>query len=146
LVIIVTGTGERTAESYDGNPSAAPLLHVEYYYEPTNGPPVANDDSASTAEDTLVSINVALNDSDPDSNLEPTSTNTLCAICTTPANGTLAGNGDGTFDYIPNPHFNGNDSFVYEICDLLEACDTASVSIMVYDLSQQVNLPVLMKD
>jgi hypothetical protein len=107
---------------------------------------VANDDSASTAEDTLVSINVALNDSDPVSNLEPTSTNTLCAICTTPANGTLTSNGDGTFDYIPYPHFSGNDSFVYEICDLLEACDTASVSIMVYDLSQQVNLPVLMKD
>lgn len=30
LAIIVTGTGERTAESYNGVPSAAPLLHVEY--------------------------------------------------------------------------------------------------------------------
>ncbi len=30
LVIIITGTGERTAESYDGTPSAAPLLHVEF--------------------------------------------------------------------------------------------------------------------
>ncbi len=30
LVIIITGTGTRTAESYDGNAGAAPLLHVEW--------------------------------------------------------------------------------------------------------------------
>jgi len=30
LVIIVTGSGRRTAESYDGDASGAPLLHVEY--------------------------------------------------------------------------------------------------------------------
>jgi hypothetical protein len=35
IVIIVTGTGERTAESYDGNPNGAPLLHLEYLSEPS---------------------------------------------------------------------------------------------------------------
>jgi hypothetical protein len=30
LAIIITGTGERGAESYDGDPAGAPLLHVEY--------------------------------------------------------------------------------------------------------------------
>ncbi len=30
IVIITTGTGERTADSYNGNPSAAPLLHIKY--------------------------------------------------------------------------------------------------------------------
>ncbi len=30
LVVLVTGTGERTAESYDGSSSKAPLLHVEW--------------------------------------------------------------------------------------------------------------------
>jgi hypothetical protein len=30
LVIIITGTGERVAESYDGDQAAAPLLHVVY--------------------------------------------------------------------------------------------------------------------
>ena len=30
LVIIVSGTGKRVAESYDGTPSAAPLLHIEF--------------------------------------------------------------------------------------------------------------------
>jgi hypothetical protein len=30
MVLIITGTGERVAESYDGNSAGAPLLHVEY--------------------------------------------------------------------------------------------------------------------
>ena len=30
LSIIITGTGERTADSYDGSPSTAPLLHVDF--------------------------------------------------------------------------------------------------------------------
>lgn len=30
LSLVITGTGERTAESYDGDPTAAPLLHVEF--------------------------------------------------------------------------------------------------------------------
>ena len=30
LAVIITGNGERVAESYDGDPSGAPLLHVEY--------------------------------------------------------------------------------------------------------------------
>jgi hypothetical protein len=30
LVLIITGTGQRTAEAYNGVPAAAPLLHVEY--------------------------------------------------------------------------------------------------------------------
>ena len=30
LVIIVTGTGKRVAESFDGDSAGAPLLHVEY--------------------------------------------------------------------------------------------------------------------
>lgn len=30
LAVIITGTGKRTAEAYNGVPAAAPLLHVEY--------------------------------------------------------------------------------------------------------------------
>jgi hypothetical protein len=36
LVVIITGTGERVAEAYDGSSAGAPLLHVVY----TMGPPV----------------------------------------------------------------------------------------------------------
>lgn len=30
LALLLTGSGKRTAESYDGDPSGAPLLHIEY--------------------------------------------------------------------------------------------------------------------
>ena len=30
LVFVVTGSGRRVAESYDGDAAGAPLLHVEY--------------------------------------------------------------------------------------------------------------------
>ena len=40
LVLVVTGTGKRTAESWDGDPARAPLLHVEWSQgTPTNQPP-----------------------------------------------------------------------------------------------------------
>jgi hypothetical protein len=38
LVLVVTGTGTRTAESFDGAPAAAPVLRVEYRLE-APGPP-----------------------------------------------------------------------------------------------------------
>jgi len=104
---------------------------VNITVDPVADPPVANDDVASTPEDTLVTIDVAANDSDPDGNLDPASANTACATCANPTNGTLVNNLDGTFDYTPNPSFSGNDSFVYEICDTGPLCDTASVNITV---------------
>jgi hypothetical protein len=30
LVILITGSGKRVAESFNGLPAGAPLLHVEY--------------------------------------------------------------------------------------------------------------------
>jgi hypothetical protein len=37
MVISITGSGERTAESYDGESENAPLLHIEYTTEKTEG-------------------------------------------------------------------------------------------------------------
>ena len=39
LALIITGTGERTAESYEGDAAGAPLLHVSYQMEGANNPP-----------------------------------------------------------------------------------------------------------
>jgi hypothetical protein len=38
MAFVVTGSGERTAEAYDGVPSAAPLLHIEFDPAPTPTP------------------------------------------------------------------------------------------------------------
>jgi CSLREA domain-containing protein len=78
-----------------------------------NAPPVANDDSADTPEDTPVTIDVALNDTDVDGNLNPAS----ITVISGPVNGTVTSNGDGTFTYTPNPNFYGSDSFTYTIAD-----------------------------
>jgi uncharacterized protein YjiK len=132
IVIIVGGSGMRVAESHDVLPAAAALLHVEFGVS-DNAPPMASDDSASTVEDTAVTIDVAVNDTDPDGNLDPATTKVTCPSCLAPANGSLVNNGDGSFEYTPNPNFNGLDIFVYEICDsgFLSLCDTATVSVVV---------------
>src|SRR5690606_20982970 len=93
--------------------------------------PLAGDDSATTPQDTAKIIDVAANDSDPDDNLDPTSTNTNCNGCSTPSHGTLTNHGDGTFTYAPNAGYTGSDSFVYQICDGDALCAQATVSITV---------------
>ncbi|MFQ5921841.1 MAG: Ig-like domain-containing protein, partial [Anaerolineales bacterium] len=82
-------------------------------------------------EGTPVAMDVAANDTDPDGNLDSTTVKTSCAGCADPTSGSLLNNGDGTFDYTPNPGFTGSDSFVYEVCDTDPTCDTATVSISV---------------
>jgi len=103
----------------------------------TNQPPMANGDTFEIDEDTAQSLNVAGNDTDADGNLDPSSANTVCGTCSTPANGALANNGDGTFGYNPNADFFGSDSFVYQICDTVGACDTATVNIDVAAVNDQ---------
>ena len=90
--------------------------------------PDAVDDTASLAEDSgPITIPAIANDTDPDANLDPAS-----AVVHTPAgDGTASANGDGTFDYSPDPEFNGTDSFQYRVCDLVAACDVATVTVTV---------------
>ena len=42
LALIIAGTGERVAESYNGLPSAAPMLYLEYSTGPNTAPSVSN--------------------------------------------------------------------------------------------------------
>jgi hypothetical protein len=51
IAIVVTGTGERTAEAYDGVASSAALLHVEYDSE--GAPPVCGDTVCNGSEGCL---------------------------------------------------------------------------------------------
>ena len=120
-----------------GAPGLCATAAVTITVSNINDKPVANEDSATTPEETLVTVDVAGNDTDVDGNLDPTSANTGCATCTIPANGTLSNKGDGTFDYTPNTNFNGSDTFVYEICDgdTPSLCDTAQVTITVSSIN-----------
>jgi hypothetical protein len=80
LAVIITGSGERTAESFDGDESGAPLLHIEYSVipptpTPTNTPePTATNTPSPTATSTPVAT--ATNTATPTSTPASTATNT----------------------------------------------------------------------
>src|SRR2546426_2515773 len=95
---------------------------------PPNTAPIAANDSATTTEDTPISIDVRLNDSDPDGN--PL---TLLSV-SQPSHGTsviaTTGPGAGTVTYQPQANFAGTDSFAYTITDGT-ATATAVVTVTV---------------
>lgn len=76
-----------------------------------NRAPAAINDEASTTEDSPVSVNVLMNDTDPDGDpIEIVETSQ-------PSNGVVSVNPDGSLTYTPNENFNGTDSFTYTITD-----------------------------
>ncbi|MFN2626811.1 MAG: cadherin-like domain-containing protein, partial [Mycobacteriales bacterium] len=87
--------------------------------------PQANDDSATTAEDTAVRINVLANDTDPGG-----SALTVTAV-STPSAGTAVNNGDGTVTYTPNRGFSGSDTFGYTIRNTAGQTDDGIVTVIV---------------
>lgn len=99
-----------------------------------NDPPVANDDSVSTPEDTNVIIQVLANDQDVDGNLD----SSTLKVINGPGNGSTSLNlAAGTISYTPLANFNGADSFVYQVCDTLLACDTATVTVNVTPINDR---------
>lgn len=105
------------------NPSEVPAMNAE---------PEAQNDTALTAPDTAVEIDVLGNDSDGDSD-----TLTITGVGTA-TNGTVSIDDKGTADptddrvvYTPIGGFEGNDSFTYDISDGNGGSDTATVNVTV---------------
>lgn len=87
-------------------------------------PPEAEDDTASTTEDTAVTIDVLANDEDPDGDaLSVTSASAL--------NGSVAVGASGSLTYTPNPDFAGTDWIRYGIEDGDGDSDDAFVTVNV---------------
>jgi PKD repeat protein len=95
----------------------------------TAEPPVANDDTVVTDEDTPVVIDVLANDTDADGALDPATV----TILTAPANGAVEVNPlTGAVTYTPNENFFGADSFTYTVQDNEgRASNPATVAITV---------------
>jgi uncharacterized protein len=93
-----------------------------------NTPPVANNDSYSTNEDTSLTVaapGVLANDTDAENN-------TLTAVLVSgPSHGTVTLNANGSFTYTPASNYNGPDSFTYKANDGHTDSNTATVSITV---------------
>ena len=94
-------------------------------------PPTVVDDVATTDEDTATTIDVVGNDSDPNGDLDPSSllvgpgSHGIVSLVT------RAGSIGPVVGYVPDPDFNGVDSFDYEVCDLTLRCVTGIVSVTV---------------
>ncbi|WP_249051749.1 Ig-like domain-containing protein [Cellulomonas fimi] len=91
-----------------------------------NAVPLAADDAATTDEDVVVNGNVLTNDSDVNT------VDTLTAsLVTSPTNGTVTLDADGTFAYTPAANFNGTDSFTYQANDGTDSSNVATVSLTI---------------
>ena len=105
------------------------LVSIDVVGQPTGGnnSVIANADENQTLIDESVSGNVLANDEDPDG--DNLWVNTTPA--TSPSNGSLTLNSDGTYTYTPSSGFVGVDSFEYQVCDdgTPQSCATELVSI-----------------
>jgi hypothetical protein len=89
-----------------------------------NSPPVAQDQSVTTDEDTSIDIIMEAVDREDDP--------LTYAIVTAPSHGTLSGDdGDASVSYAPNPDFVGSDAFTFRVNDGHSDSNVATVDISV---------------
>ena len=92
---------------------------------PIGEPPVAADDSATIAEDTVdATITVLENDSDADGD-------DLTVIATSSPDGSVGINSDGTLSFTPTSDFTGTTTITYTVSDGSAGTDTATVTVSV---------------
>ena len=123
--VAFTGVDSFTYVANDGLVDSNPTTVMITVQAGSNQPPVAVDDSATTAEETPVTVDVLANDSDPDGDAL-----TVVAVGV-PADGTAMDNSDGTVTYTPNSNFTGIDSFTYTIEDGQGGSSSATVTLTV---------------
>ncbi len=104
-----------------------------------NASPVAVDDSATTLEDTPVTIDVTVNDTDSDGTIDVTTV----VVTGGPTNGSIVNNGDGTITYTPNPAYSGPDTFTYTVDDNSGATSNqATVTITVFGTAPGITVSI----
>jgi hypothetical protein len=117
------GTDSFTYTASDGN-GGTDTATVTVTVGAANDAPVANGDSASTAEDTAVTVSVLANDTDLDGD-------TLSvASVTQGTNGAVTIDGTQVV-YTPGANFHGSDSFTYTVSDGNGGTATATVAVTI---------------
>jgi uncharacterized repeat protein (TIGR01451 family) len=102
--------------------------------------PVAVDDVITTPEDTDLRGSVASNDAPSG---DGGNTWSLVGTNGGALHGTLILNTDGTFTYVPEANYFGNDEFTYQLCDGDGDCSVGTVSITINNVN---DLPVALND
>lgn len=108
-------------DGYGGTDTAT----VNMTITPVNDVPKANTDSATTSEDTPVTLDPRANDTDVDGD------SLTITFASNPNRGSTVINADGTVTYTPDPNLNGSDSFLYTISDDMGGTWSATVSVTV---------------
>ena len=91
----------------------------------TNEQPVAHDDTAETAEDQAVTVDVLVNDSDPDGD------ELRVESVSAPAHGTTRMTSGGRVTYTPRADYHGADRFTYVVADPDGETAAATVAVTV---------------
>ncbi|WP_051116670.1 Ig-like domain-containing protein [Sphingomonas sp. PAMC 26617] len=130
---VISGTIDRSASQVGGGVYAVTVTASDgnggtvatgFTVTVTNPGPSATNDSATTAEDTPVTIPVLANDSDPDGDpLQVTSASS--------PDGAVTINADGTLTFVPAANFNGATTIDYTISDGQGGMATATVAVTV---------------
>ncbi|MDZ4823708.1 MAG: Ig-like domain-containing protein [Flavobacteriales bacterium] len=98
---------------------------LEIFVSYVNDAPVANNDSQNIGEDQSESGNLAINDYDVDGEMLTYSTIDDADF------GEFTLSANGTFTYTPDPDFTGTDVVIYQACDPMMACATATLTLNV---------------
>jgi len=104
------------------------------FWPPLNTPPIAYDQSVTTAEDTSKGITLTASDPDSDS--------LTYLIVTGPSHGNLSGS-PPSVTYTPDPNYNGADSFTFKAYDGKAYSNVATVSITVTPVNDPPTAPVV---
>ena len=95
-----------------------------------NDPPIADDVTISTPEDTPLNGAITAVDTDGDS--------LTFSLDTPPTNGTANVNIDGSFNYTPAANFSGIDSFTVIVSDSNGGSDTATVTVNILSVNDNL--------
>ncbi|MGR5311748.1 retention module-containing protein, partial [Photobacterium damselae] len=106
----------------DGN-GGSDTITVTVNVTPTNDAPIGDDVSTETQEETAVTGQLTATDADGD--------NLTFKPGSDPTNGSVTVNSDGSWEYVPNPDFNGEDSFTVVVDDGNGGSDTITVTVNV---------------
>lgn len=117
------GTEQLRYTATDGVATSAEATIQVAIQPPSNIPPVANDDYASTKKNVTVVIPVVANDVDADGFVEPATVQ----VVNPPSHGTVSAQGDGTLRYIPASGWRGTDVMTYLVYDNAGAASDVAV-------------------
>jgi len=118
-----------------GNDSQLPSFTVVCIFEAAT----LVDDMVTTDEDVSVAVDIYTNDSDLPSTGTLTTTNPTNGSVSIDDNGTPNNPIDDIVTYIPNPDYNGPDSFDYTVCNTFGDCSTATVNIDVLPIVDAID-------